>query len=120
GAVAGSMAEGRETRFTFGLGWRAAPLAQLLDRESFAPTTTRGLSQAELEVLEKHPDKWVQEGAKAVLVGPGPGMKELIALKQVPLFSDLTLEQLASIDRLMVTGPYMKGEVVFGTGCVGS
>jgi len=116
----GAKAEGLETLLNFGPGWLAAPLAQLLDRESFDPTTTRGLSKAELEVLEKHPDRWVQEGAKAVLVGPGPGMKELIALKQVPLFSDLTLEQLASIDRLMVTRHYMKGELVFREGDVGS
>jgi CRP-like cAMP-binding protein len=47
-------------------------------------------------------------------------MKELIALKQVPLFSDLTLEQLASIDRLMVTRHYVKGELVFREGDVGS
>jgi len=116
----GAKAEGLETLLNFGPGWLAAPLAQLLDRESFDPTTTRGLSKAELEALEKHPDRWVQEGARAVLVGPGPGMKELIALKQVPLFSDLTLEQLASIDRLMVTRHYLKGELVFREGDVGS
>ena len=46
-------------------------------------------------------------------------MKELIALKQVPIFSTLTLEQLASIDRLMVTRHYMKGESVFRRGDVG-
>src|SRR5712692_4677559 len=116
----GAKAEGLETLLNFGPGWLASPLAQLLDRESFDPTTTRGPSKAELEALEKHPDRWVQEGARAVLVGPGPGMKELIALKQVPLFSDLTLEQLASIDRLMVTRHYLKGELVFREGDVGS
>jgi hypothetical protein len=116
----GAKAEGLETLLNFGPGWLAAPLAQLLDRESFDPTTTRGPSKAELEALEKHPDRWVQEGARAVLVGPGPGMKELIALKQVPLFSDLTLEQLSSIDRLMVTRHYLKGELVFREGDVGS
>jgi CRP-like cAMP-binding protein len=47
-------------------------------------------------------------------------MKELIALKQVPLFSTLTLEQLASIDRLMVTRHYVKGETVFRKGDVGA
>ncbi|HEY6875020.1 MAG TPA: cyclic nucleotide-binding domain-containing protein [Candidatus Dormibacteraeota bacterium] len=116
----GAKAEGLETLLNFGPGWLAAPLAQLLDRESFDATTTRGLSNSELEALQKHPDRWVQEGAKAVAAGPGPGMKELIALKQVPLFSDLTLEQLSSIDRLMVTRHYMKGEMVFREGDVGS
>jgi len=47
-------------------------------------------------------------------------MKELIALKQVPLFSALTLEQLASLDRLMVTRHYAKGETVFRRGDVGA
>lgn len=117
---AGAKAEGLETLLNFGPGWLAAPLAQLLDRESFDATTARGLSNAELEALEKHPDRWVQAGAKAALVGPAPGMRELIALKQVPLFSNLTLEQLSSIDRLMVTRHYMKGELVFREGDVGS
>jgi cyclic nucleotide-binding protein/HEAT repeat protein len=116
----GARAEGLETLLNFGPGWLAAPLAQLLDRESFDATTSHGLSKAELEALERHPDHWVREGAKAVLVGPRPGMKELIALKQVPLFSDLTLEQLSTIDRLMVTRHYMRGELVFREGDVGS
>ena len=116
----GAKAEGLETLLNFGPGWLATPLAQLLDRESFDATSSRGISHAELEALQSHRDRWVQEGAKAVLGGPRPGMKELIALKQVPLFSDLTLEQLSSIDRLMVTRHYMKGESVFREGDVGS
>ncbi|TMF03500.1 MAG: cyclic nucleotide-binding domain-containing protein, partial [Chloroflexi bacterium] len=36
----GAKAEGLETLLNFGPGWLAAPLAQLLDRESFDPTTT--------------------------------------------------------------------------------
>jgi len=46
-------------------------------------------------------------------------MKELIALKQVPLFNALTLEQLASVDRMMVTRHYAKGESLFRRGDVG-
>ena len=41
-------------------------------------------------------------------------------MKLVPLFSDLTLEQLSSIDRLMVTRHYVKGETLFTQGDVGS
>src|SRR5260370_41718717 len=52
--------------------------------------------------------------------GLGDGMKELIALKLVPLFSSLTLEQLSSIDRLMVTRHYAKGESIFIKGDVGT
>jgi CRP/FNR family cyclic AMP-dependent transcriptional regulator len=47
-------------------------------------------------------------------------MKELIALKRVPLFSTLTLEQLASVDRLMVTRHYLKGEPIFKKGDAGA
>src|SRR5260370_23933263 len=108
-----SRAEGLETLLNFGPSWLAAPLAQLLDRESCDTTRSTGLSKADLEALENHRDKWVHEGARAAAAGPGQHMKELIALKLVPLFSDLTLEQLSSIDRLMVTRQYMKGETLF-------
>jgi len=47
-------------------------------------------------------------------------MQELIALKRVPLFSTLTLDQLSSIDRLMVTRHYVKGESVFHKGDAGA
>jgi hypothetical protein len=112
--------EGLETLLNFGPAWLAAPLALLLDRDAFDSGTAHGLTQAEIEELERHPDRWVQEGARAVAAGPGQHMKELIALKLVPLFSDLTLEQLSSIDRLMVTRHYMKGESLFREGDVGS
>jgi hypothetical protein len=115
-----SRAEGLETLLNFGPSWLAAPLAQLLDRDSFDTARSTGLSKADLEALENHQDKWVQEGARAAAAGPGQHMKELIALKLVPLFSDLTLEQLTSIDRLMVTRHYMKGETLFAQGDVGS
>ncbi|HLZ96182.1 MAG TPA: cyclic nucleotide-binding domain-containing protein [Candidatus Dormibacteraeota bacterium] len=115
-----ARAEGLETLINFGPGWLATPLAQLLDRESFDALGSHGLSRADLEALAKHHDKWVKEGARAAYEGPEQHMKELIALKLVPLFSDLTLEQLSSIDRLMVTRHYMKGESLFRQGDVGS
>ena len=115
-----ARAEGLETLLNFGPSWLVSPLAQLLDRESFDAATTRGLSKSDLEALEHHADKWVHEGARAMTAGPGEGMKELIALKLVPLFSELTLEQLSSIDRLMVTRHYVKGETVFKQGDVGA
>jgi len=112
--------EGLETLLNFGPAWLAAPLALLLDRDSFDADPAHGLSHAEVEELARHPDRWVQEGARAIGAGPEQHMKELIALKLVPLFSDLTLEQLSSIDRLMVTRHYMKGETLFRAGDVGS
>jgi hypothetical protein len=104
----------------FGPGWLAGPLAQLLDPESFDPVVARALSRAELESLTNHPDKWVRETAQAAWNGLDEHMKELIALKRVPLFSTLSLEQLASIDRLMVTRRYAKGEPIFRKGDVGA
>jgi hypothetical protein len=104
----------------FGPGWLAGPLARLLEPESFDPVVARPLSGAELEALTAHPDRWVRETAEAATHGISKEMKELIVLKQVPLFSTLTLEQLASIDRLMVTRHYVKGESVFRRGDVGA
>ena len=112
--------EALETLINFGPGWLAGPLAQLLDPESLDSGSARPLTHAELEALANHHDKWVKETANAASHGPGESMKELIALKRVPLFSTLTLEQLASIDRLMVTRHYVKGESIFRKGDVGA
>jgi len=112
--------EALETLLNFGPGWLAGPLARLLEPESFDPVVARPLSHAELEALTNHADKWVRETAEAASQGLSEHMKELIALKRVPLFSTLTLEQLASIDRLMVTRHYANGESVFRRGDVGA
>ena len=101
--------EGLETLLNFGPAWLAGPLAQLLDPEAFDSGPARPLSLHEIDALANHGDKWVKEAAAAVSNGLDERMKELIALKRVPLFSTLTLEQLASIDRLMVTRTYAKG-----------
>ena len=111
--------EGLETLLNFGPGWLAGPLAQLLDPGSFESGPARPLSREDLDGLENHSDRWVREAARTVSNGLDERMKELIALKLVPLFSTLTLEQLASIDRLMVTRNYVKGEPVFTKGDVG-
>ena len=112
--------EALETLLNFGPSWLAGPLARLLEPESFDPVLARPLSHAELEALANHPDRWVRETAEAASHGLNEQMKELIALKQVSLFSTLTLEQLASIDRLMITRHYLKGESVFRKGDVGA
>jgi hypothetical protein len=119
---AGSVArvEGLETLLNFGPAWLAGPLAQLLDPEAFDSGAARQLSHSEIEGLANHGDKWVREAAAAVSNGLDERMKELIALKRVPLFSTLTLEQLASIDQLMVTRHYVKDEPIFTRGDVGS
>jgi len=112
--------EALETLLNFGPGWLAGPLARLLEPESFDPVVARPPSHAELEALANHSDRWVRETAAAATNGLNEQMKELIALKQVPLFSTLTLEQLASVDRLMVTRHYVKGETVFRKGDAGA
>jgi HEAT repeat protein len=119
---AGPMArvEGLETLLNFGPAWLAGPLSQLLDPDAFDSGPARPLSHGEIEELAKHSDRWVKEAAAAVSNGLDERMKELIALKRVPLFSTLTLEQLASVDLLMVTRSYVKGEPVFTKGDVGT
>lgn len=112
--------EALETLLNFGPSWLAGPLARLLEPESFDPVLARPLSHAELSSLAAHRDRWVREVAAAASQGLNEQLKELIALKRVPLFSTLTLEQLASIDRLMVTRHYVKGESVFRHGDVGA
>lgn len=112
--------EGLETLLNFGPAWLAGPLAQLLDPEAIDSGPARPLSPHEIEALANHGDRWVKEAAAAVSTGLDERMKELIALKRVPLFSTLTLEQLGSIDRLMVTRTYAKGEPIFTKGDVGS
>ena len=111
--------EALETLLNFGPGWLAGPLARILEPEAFDPLLARPLTQAEIDALAKHPDKWVRETAEAASHGPDEHMKELIALKQVPLFNTLSLEQLASVDRMMVTRHYVNGESLFRRGDVG-
>ena len=112
--------EALETLLNFGPGWLAGPLARLLDPESFEVVLARPVSRGELDALANHPDRWVRETADAASHGLNEQMKELIALKKVPLFSTLTLEQLDSIDRLMVTRHYVKGEAIFRKGDAGA
>ena len=81
-----------ETLLNFGPGWLAGPLARLLEPESFDPVLARPPSHAELEALATHSDRWVRETAAAATHGLNEHMKELIALKQVPLFSTLSLD----------------------------
>ena len=91
-----------------------------VDQEASEAGRGGPLARHEIEALANHGDRWVKEAAAAVSNGLDERMKELIALKRVPLFSTLTLEQLASIDRLMVTRSYRKGEPIFTKGDVGS
>jgi hypothetical protein len=113
--------EAMETLLNFGPGWLAGPLERLLDAEGFDSGAGRLPSAEEVEGLRAHPDRWVRLARSAVERGEvEEDLRDLIALKKVPLFSQLTLEQLSSIDRLMVTRHYLKGEPVFENGDLGS
>ena len=104
----------------FGPGRIVDPLARLLDPESFEGGPAQPLTETELGLLGQHPDLWVKRAAQAIIEGTGDTMKDIIALKKVPLFAALTLEQLSSIDRLMVTRHYEKGEAIFKWGDISS
>ncbi len=105
-----------ETLLNFGPARLVEPLARLLDPESFEGGPVRPLSEAEIRQLASHPDEWVRRAAETVRDAAQDSMKELIALKKVPLFANLTLQQLASIDKLMVTRRYLAGEQIFKWG----
>ena len=113
--------EALETLLNFGPGWLAGPLVRLLDAEAFDEGGGRLPSSEELEELGSHPDRWVRLAASTVQQGEvEENLKDLIALKRVPLFSQLSLEQLSSIDKLMVTRHHLKGEHIFENGDLGS
>jgi hypothetical protein len=105
-----------ETLLNFGPARLVEPLARLLDPEGPDGGPARPLTEAEIGTLAEHPHEWVKRAAAMVGGGPEESMKDLIALKKVPLFATLSLEQLASIDRLMVTRSYAPGEQIFGWG----
>ena len=105
--------EAVETLLNFGPARLVDPLTRLLEPENFEATPARALGKADIALLERHPDRWVRRAAEAIGKRRVASMKELIALKKVPLFANLTLEQLASIDRLMVTRRYLAGETIF-------
>jgi CRP-like cAMP-binding protein len=111
-----ARSEAVETLINFGPARLVEPLVRLVDPESFEGSPARPLSEEEVERLVGHPDAWVKRAAEAVRGRSPDTMKDLIALKKVPLFATLTLEQLSSIDRLMVTRRYHAGEQIFKWG----
>jgi hypothetical protein len=109
-------AEALETLLNFGPTWLVEPLVQLLDPEAFETAAVRPLSDHELQKLEKHPDAWVQEAAEMLSESVGHSLQDLLALGKLPIFANLDLQQLASIDRLMVTRRLPQGEALFRAG----
>ncbi|HVD01192.1 MAG TPA: Npt1/Npt2 family nucleotide transporter [Candidatus Dormibacteraeota bacterium] len=109
-----------ETLLNFGPPRLVEPLARLLDPGRLEVGAARPLREVEIGKLEKHPHEWVRRAVADVGGGRQESMKDLVALKGVPLFATLSLEQLASIDRLMVTRSYEAGEQIFKWGDLSS
>ncbi len=65
--------------------------------------------------------RWIRLGAAAAPPGSAPQeeedvMERLLALKRVPLFSQLSLEQLDAVDRIAREASYLAGEVIVREG----
>ncbi|MBI3929849.1 MAG: HEAT repeat domain-containing protein [Armatimonadetes bacterium] len=78
-----------------------------------------------LEMIQNSPDRWVRIAAEGAINPPGEGsrreemMERLLVLRKVPLFAQMTLEQLEAINQLLSEEEYLEGEVVFREGDVG-
>lgn len=80
----------------------------------------------EVEQLVKDSENpWIRMAAEGSSNGSGEGhgreevMEHLLVLRQVPLFSQMTLEQLEAINQLLSEEQYLKGEMIFREGDVG-
>ena len=92
------------------------------------PTLTRDLPlpRDESQVIAESAtskDRWIQMAAQRILARPEPSppeevrlMEGLLALRRVPLFSHLTLDQLETISGLMRPVEYLAGEVMMTQG----
>ena len=111
-----------------------APVLRLLeasaggDQNGDAPSLPIDFEHQIVPLLE-HQDRWLRSGAAAVaraLNRPAPPlrpedetMSRLLFLKEVPLFSGLTLENLITVDAALRRADYLEGETVFEQGSVG-
>ncbi|MFI5217760.1 MAG: cyclic nucleotide-binding domain-containing protein, partial [Candidatus Limnocylindria bacterium] len=93
---------------------RYRSVAGLLD----APGTPEELAQASL----RDEVGWIRLGARAIggtpSVAPEEGekMERLLALKQVPLFATLSLDQLEAVHQITREAAYLKGELIVREG----
>ena len=83
--------------------------------------------------LQGHPDRWIRVAAAVMVDGAAPAgggadyrqtkeyavMKHLLFLKKVPLFAQMSLEQLEIISRIVNELTFFKGEVIFREGEIG-
>jgi hypothetical protein len=113
-ADAAARSEALETLLNLGPAWLVEPLVSLLETDSFESSTLL-LSASEVHLIEQSPDAWMDAAAAGRLVS-GESVKNLVALRAVPIFSRLSLPELAFVDRLMVTRRYRHGDGIFRIG----
>jgi len=111
-----ARAEAVETLLNLGPGSLVRPLLTLLDPDALDPAPARPLGAEELRQLEGHHDRWIKQAAATLRVGVRARLRDLIALRRVPLFATLTLDQLAEVNKLMVSRTYQAGETIFHWG----
>jgi HEAT repeat protein len=75
-----------------------------------------------LEASRRAETRWVRMAAEAVVDGLGDNpeqeetMERLLAFKQVPLFANLTLEQLEAVSQLTREATFLPGEIIMREG----
>ena len=110
-----ARAEALETLLNLGPAWLVEPLVSLLEADSFE-TSTLLVSPGEVHDIERRPEEWLGAAATTTHVAAGENMRNLAALRSVPIFAALSLDDLAGIDRMMVTRHYRPGDVIFRRG----
>jgi ATP/ADP translocase/HEAT repeat protein len=79
-----------------------------------------------VEAARRSEVRWIRLGAAAVAPGSGltpeeeDVMERLLALKRVPLFAQLSLEQLDAVERLAKEASYLPGELIVREGDPGN
>lgn len=78
-----------------------------------------------LTVSERSVDRWIRMACAGAARAPGEGsareemMERLLVLRRVPLFAQMTLEQLDAINQLLHEEQYLQSETIFREGDVG-
>ncbi len=99
--------------------------------EDKIPTVTSSIPlpaspQAILQEARDSGDRWLRMAAAGGGAGTGESdvreekMERLLILRRVPLFAQMTLEQLEAINRLVKEVQYLAGEIIIREGDVGS
>jgi HEAT repeat protein len=112
----------REVAHQLALLLEDGPVSDKLPAVAAALAVPRGFVEV-LERAGRSPDRWLKLAAAAHQTEPPAGtplevrtMESLLALRRVPLFAHLSLEQLEAIGKFMREEQYLAGEVVVREG----